>query len=77
MISTTFSTPKHKLPHAHGMQSSVSLPTWSLNPKVSTDALLYQHYNIVGKEATSQGIVLYGKGLGDSLLRPRRGIRLA
>lgn len=52
------------------MQSNVNLAIRSLNPKVSTDALLYQHYNIVGKWDTSQGIVLNGKGLDDSLLRP-------
>lgn len=62
------------MPHAHGMQSSVSLLIWSLNPTVSTDALLYQHYTIGGKWATSQGIVMYGKGQGDTLLRPQWGL---
>lgn len=65
---------KHKLPHAHGMQSNVSLLIWSLNPKVSTDPLLYQHFNAVGMWATSQGIVLNGKGLDDSSLRPWWGL---
>lgn len=63
---------KHKLPHAHGMQSNVSLAIWSLNPKVSTDALFF--ISIIGKWATSQGIELYGEGLDDSLLRPWWGL---
>lgn len=63
---------KHKLPYADGMQSSVSLLTCALrNPHIRP--FLPECFNIVGKYATSQGIVLYSKGLGDGL-RPRWGL---